>query len=76
MIEMGAKSAKKNRPQSATGAANGNGTNGTARKTLEPMWKGPIHFVMRSAEATMPMRAEQHVEVEKIELSKSSPSTT
>lgn len=73
---MSARSAEKNPPQSATSAANGNGANGTGRKTLDPMWKGPIHFVMRSAEATMPMRAEQHVEVEKIEISKSPPSTT
>ncbi len=71
---MGTRSAKKGQSDSPAhpmnGNGNGNGNGGATRKGPDPMWEGPIHFVMRSAEATMPLRAEQPVDVEKIEISK------
>jgi len=69
---MGTSSAKKDQPDSTTHSVNGNGNGngGATRKGPDPMWEGPIHFVMRSAEATMPLRAEQPVDVEKIEIPK------
>jgi hypothetical protein len=49
-------------------ASNGNG-NGQAPKSargLAPMWQGPVHFVLASAEATMVLPAETPVDVDQV----------
>jgi hypothetical protein len=38
-----------------------NGASSQTNGKLRPLWEGPIHFVMRSAEATMVLPPEQPV---------------
>jgi hypothetical protein len=55
--------------------ANGNGArNGSeAHRTLKPLWEGPVHFVLRSAEATLALPVKHDVNVVDVVLQRPAP---
>jgi len=61
-------------PAEQDAQANGNGNVASAAKNgeLRPMWEGPVHFRLTSAEATLVLPAETPVEIDEIVVSKDS----